>query len=526
MKHRIVTVSVLALLTLFTLPTLANGVATTFNLVSSARVNPGVTLLDQSFSPSVGGLPFCFSGALGSILCYTPSFLKTAYNFPSGLDGTGQTIVIVDAFGSPTIQSDLNTFDSAFSIPAATVTVLCGPTWTGSSSDTCPVFDPSLPIDQACGAVGWWEETTLDVTISHGLAPGANIVLVVANDCQDTSFNAAESAVVNQPSLQGSIMSQSFGQPDDLVGCLNFPCTVIDHSIKQGADKIYNTARRNQWTVIASSGDDGANEALSFVGTTELIPSWPSTNPLNLAAGGTQGNPYGGEYGAPPGRGGTNSCAANTNCNTGLVVINGGPTGCTTAPRPGVPTSCVPVGYGGEGTWNEFNTFGIRTASGGGVSTLYGRPTYQTNFPPKFTTLLGTTVKGATGRLTPDISFNSAIQGGFLAYLGFLGRWAVFGGTSAASPALAGVVALLNQAHGGPVGFLNAAIYQLGASSSYSSTFHDITDGNNSDTAGQFGVDGFSAGAGYDLATGWGSPNVANFINAINAICASGCPGP
>ena len=158
MKHRIVTVSVLALLTLFTLPTLANGVATTFNLVSSARVNPGVTLLDQSFSPSVGGLPFCFSGALGSILCYTPSFLKTAYNFPSGLDGTGQTIVIVDAFGSPTIQSDLNTFDSAFSIPAATVTVLCGPTWTGSSSDTCPVFDPSLPIDQACGAVGWWRK--------------------------------------------------------------------------------------------------------------------------------------------------------------------------------------------------------------------------------------------------------------------------------------------------------------------------------------------------------------------------------
>jgi len=91
---------------------------------------------------------------------------------------------------------------------------------------------------------------------------------------------------------------------------------------------------------------------------------------------------------------------------------------------------------------------------------------------------------------------------------------------------LAGVVALLNQAHGRPVGFLNAAIYQLGASSNYSSAFHDITVGNNSDTAGQFGVDGYTAGTGYDLTTGWGSPNVNNFIADINAICASGCPGP
>jgi subtilase family serine protease len=527
MKRRILTVSILALLTLFSLPTLANGVATTFNLVSSARVNPAVTLLDQSFNPSLGGLPFCFSGSRGSIICYTPSFLKTAYDFPSSLDGTGQTIVIVDAFGSPTLQSDLNLYDTTFGLPAATVSVLCGPTWTGSSSDTCPVFDPTLPIDQACGAVGWWEETTLDVAMAHGLAPGAKIVLVVANDCQDTSINSAERAAVQQTSLGGSIMSQSFGEPDDLVGCSTVPCpaNTVDHSIKNTADKTYNMARINGWTVIASSGDDGANEALSAVGTTELTPSWPATNPLTIAAGGTQGNPYGGQYGPPPGRGGTNSCPANTNCNTGLVVINGGPTGCTTAPRPGVPTSCFPVGYGGEGTWNEFNTFGLRTSSGGGVSSLYGRPNYQTDLPPKFATIMGATVQG-NGRLTPDISFNSAIDGGFLAFLGFLGRWAVFGGTSAASPALAGVVALLNQAHGGPVGFLNSAIYQLGASSSSSSAFHDITVGNNSDTLGQFGVDGYAAGAGYDLTTGWGTPDVTNFIADINTICASGCPGP
>ena len=458
-------------------------------------------------------------------MCYTPSFLKKAYDFPSSLDGTGQTIVIVDAFGSPTIQSDLNTFDNALGLPAASVTMLCGPTWTGSSSDRCPAFDPSSPIDQACGAVGWWEETTLDVAMSHGLASGAKIVLAVANDCQDTSFNAAEGAVVNQKSLRGSIMSQSFGEPDDLVGCLNFPCTMMDKSIRHNADVIYTHAMAHNWTVIASSGDDGANEALSPVRTIELTPSWPASNPLNIAAGGTQGQPYGGIYGAPPGPGGTNSCPANTNCNTGLVVINGGPTGCTTATRPGVPTSCIPVGYGGEAAWNEFNVFGIRTATGGGVSSHYGLPSYQSNFPRTFTTLLGASIV-ANGRLTPDLSFYSAIQGGFLVYLGFFGRWGVFGGTSAASPALAGVVALLNQAHGGPVGFLNSAIYQLGASSNFHHAFHDITLGNNSDTAGQFFVDGFNAGPGYDLTTGWGTPDVANFITDINTVCASGCPGP
>src|SRR5260370_23562852 len=152
MKHRIVTITILSLLTLFPLPTLANGVASTVTLVSAARVNPAVAILDPSFSPqkTQGGLPFCFSASLGSILCYTPSFLKTAYNFPNNLDGTGQTIVIVDAFGSPTIQSDLNTFDGAFGLPAAIVTILCRHTWTGSSSDKCPVFYPSLPIDHAC----------------------------------------------------------------------------------------------------------------------------------------------------------------------------------------------------------------------------------------------------------------------------------------------------------------------------------------------------------------------------------------
>jgi len=543
-------------------------------------VESQVTLLDPSFNPQTGGVPFCDSVSLGSLICYTPSFIKTAYNFPStkgfgGLEGTGSTIVIVDAFGSPTIQSDLNTFDSTFGLPPTTVTILCGPTWTGSPTDNCPVKTISdlstAPNAALCGATGWAEETTLDVTMAHSLAPGAKIVLVVANDCYDTSLYGAEMAVVSQHQYRGSIMSQSFGEPDDLVTCTatdptNTYCTARDPTLLNLPNSVFQLATKNHWTIIASSGDDGANEDTRVLGTGEFTPSFPATSPLVLAAGGTQGYPYGGQYGAPPGKGGTNSCPARTFCDTGLVVIYGGNSGCSTAIRPGEPTSCVPVGYGGESTWNEFNIEFVGTVSGGGVSSLYSRPFYQQGLPKSVTTLFGNTVK-INGRATPDVAFNAAAQGGWLAPLGFITNpctssvcpgpdWAVFSGTSAASPAWAGIMALVDQANGGPVGFVNPAIYQLGENSEFQSftgsqsqtnfgfggsPFHDVTKGNNSDadtfytnpgfcytgspTPGypvspppsgcQPFWDGFVATHGYDLTTGWGTPNVSAFIHAI-----------
>jgi subtilase family serine protease len=507
-------------------------------VLHTSSVSPVVTLLDPSFNPSsVGGSPFCYSGSLGTIICYPPNFLKTAYNFPSttgrhGLDGTGQTIVIVDAFGSPTIQSDLNTYDAAFGLPATTVTILCGPTWTGAATDICPVNSiadlSTAPNAALCGATGWAEETTLDVTMAHSLAPGAHIVLLVANDCYDTSLYSAELTIVNQPQYKGSIMTQSFGEPDDLVTCTaldptNSYCISYDPTLLNLPNLVFQTATNNHWTIIASTGDEGANEDAGVIGTTELTPSFPATSPLVLAAGGTQGSPYGGTYGAEPGPGGTFACAAGATCNTGLVVINGGANGCGTAVRPGEPTSCYPTGYGGESTWNEVTNFaltnyGIGYTSGGGISTLYSVPSYQKLFAyHPFTTLLGNQIK-ATGRMTPDVSFNSAIYGGVMAYLGFMGRWAVFGGTSAASPAWAGIMALANQANGRPLGFVNPTIYAMGALGTILgplSSFHDITQGNNAVCSGLCGEDGFLAGRGYDLTTGWGTPNVSYFITTI-----------
>jgi len=104
-------------------------------------------------SPDVlpNGLPYCSSSSLGSLICYSPSFVRTAYNFPSNLDGTGQTIVIVDAFGSPTIQNDLAVFDSLFGIPAPpSFTVLC--------PDGCPSTSFNNSVH---GVVNWALETRI-----------------------------------------------------------------------------------------------------------------------------------------------------------------------------------------------------------------------------------------------------------------------------------------------------------------------------------------------------------------------------
>jgi subtilase family serine protease len=517
------------------------------------------------------GAPLCISRSVGNVFCSTPQDLRFVYDFPilalgsdgffdKGFNGTGSTIVIVDAFGSPTEPADLAAFDTQFALPAPPggVRILCPPSFTGAVTDLCP-FAPggsaSGPLFGLCGGPSWVGETTLDLAMAHGLAPGAKIVLVEANSCFDTDLNAAELAVVSQPGLKGSIMSQSFGEPDD----------AVDPGIRAQANVIYNIARTNLWTVLASSGDDGANEALSALGTTELTPSWPATEPLVLAVGGTQGSPYGGKFGMPqgcahassspfggtctsvnPGNGTFNppgpvpfDCTALAVCTTGLVnYFNPTIFDCFTGLRVGT-CSMVPFSYGGEGGWNEYGVgnatnvatggfFGIRTSSGGGISSFYKRPGYQASLPNSFTTLLGNTVSATNGRLDPDVSFNAAIEGGYLVNEGFAcsgssspncPAWGVFGGTSAGSPAWAAIMAIANQKNGGPIGFVNPSIYALAENPGpfYADSFHDIKHGNNSDTAGLFGIDGFKAGVGYDLVTGWGTPDVDQFTSIVTA---------
>ena len=257
------------------------------------------------------------------------------------------------------------------------------------------------------------------------------------------------------PKYPGAIVSQSFG--------------INENAIHGNGNNIqYTQAHANYQrftglgdTILASAGDDGAT-----TGTSSNTPSYPSSDPLVTGVGGTQGNDY--PFGL---------------CTPNLV-----------------DDTCP---YNGEEVWNE-PTFVPPAATGGAPSQLFPVPSYQSS------------VNGFSVRTTPDVAYNAAINGGVLVFQGpfvFL-----VGGTSCGSPQWAGIFALVNQARGlaaeGPIGFANPALYGIyGNPTKYASDFHDITSGNNT----LFGapVTGFSAGTGYDLATGLGTPDVAHLINDL-----------
>ncbi len=158
--------------------------------------------------------------------------------------------------------------------------------------------------------------------------------------------------------------------------------------------------------------------------------------------------------------------------------------------------------WASEAVWN----WGSNTGSGGGVSPNYSIPWWQTNVSMAINS--GSTVN----RNIPDVALTAdAVE---VVYDN--GSSGVFGGTSCAAPLWAGYTALVNQqavaAGGAPVGFLNPALYSIAAGSNYSACFHDVTTGNNigSHTAGLY-----YAVTNYDLATGLGTPNGTNLINAL-----------
>ncbi|MER7579848.1 protease pro-enzyme activation domain-containing protein [Kitasatospora sp. NPDC097691] len=150
------------------------------------------------------------------------------------------------------------------------------------------------------------------------------------------------------------------------------------------------------------------------------------------------------------------------------------------------------TGVGGTnlkvGSGNAYSSESAWSTAGGGVSTVFGKPSWQT----------GTGVSG-TMRTVPDVASNADPQSGFSIYTA--GGWQVYGGTSAAAPLWSGYAAQFNQkakAAGQPVlGEASPRLYSVANSSAYGSTFHDVTTGANQD---------FSTKSGYDQVTGWGSP--------------------
>jgi subtilase family serine protease len=222
------------------------------------------------------------------IACYTPVQYRVAYDLNplySGratgraITGAGETIVIVDSFGSPTIQNDLRTFDAQFGFPNPKLTI--------DQFGTIPPFDPTNSA-----MVNWALETTLDVEYAHSIAPGANIVLAETPvaEVEGTSgfpqMMNAEESLIN--SGVGDVISQSFGATEN-----TFPgFSSGNFSSLLDLRYAFEDAFRHRVTVLAGSGDEGATNDESDA--TTLYPyrvvSWPSSDPLVTSVGGTMLN--------------------------------------------------------------------------------------------------------------------------------------------------------------------------------------------------------------------------------------------
>lgn len=363
--------------------------------------------------------------------------MTSLYN--AGDEGKGKTIVLVDAFGSPTIKADLTAFDAGYKLPAP------------------PSFKIITPEGKPGSNSSWEVETTLDVEWAHAMAPQANILLVETpvNETIGTAgfpqIVKAEEYVLNHK--LGDVISQSFGAAEQ-----TFPSATSIKDLR-GA---YTLAAKDKVTVLASSGDAGASSPSNVAGTTyftKRVVNWPASDPLVTGVGGTQ------------------------------LHLN--QAGTRTAP---------------DNVWNDTTLLGSPAAGGGGVSSVFARPSFQSS------------VSSVTGahRGVPDVSLSAAVDGAAVIY--FNGSYTLVGGTSWASPTFAGIVAVADQVAGHDLGDLNSALYAL---RSGSAGLPDITAGNNTVSFSQggksFTVTGYTAAKGYDLASGLGTVNGAKLVAALAA---------
>jgi subtilase family serine protease len=169
------------------------------------------------------------------------------------------------------------------------------------------------------------------------------------------------------------------------------------------------------------------------------------------------------------------------------LVLAAGGTGLTANPLTGA--------YISETAWNS---------SGGGFSRLFARPAYQQGVPG-IGAMRGVPDVAADASSGTSMAFAFTVPGGGYELIGL-------GGTSAAAPFWAGLIALADQEAGHPLGFVNPAIYRIARGPLYRRAFHDITTGNNTVVLGGVTITGYQAGPGWDPVTGWGTPDAQVLI--------------
>ena len=292
-------------------------------------------------------------------------------------------------------------------------------------------------------------EEVVDTEMVHAVAPDATIrdLLVAPADVSTPAKEAATfAAQVRIAAGQADVISLSGSYGEHFA--THTEVATINSALE------YSAARHV--TFVASSGDGGAISDLGKFGSSTPVKevSLPASDPLVLAVGGASltANPVTGTY------------VSETALNTLPTLIDGHSQG-----------------------------------SGGGFSHVFARPAYQ-NGVPGIGANRGVPDVAGDGSSSSGMAFAFAAPGAAYALL-------PEGGTSAAAPFWAGLIALADQEAGHPLGVVNQAIYGIARGPLYHKAFHDTTTGNNTVVVNGNTITGYQAGPGWDPVTGWGTPD-------------------
>lgn len=352
-------------------------------------------------------LPKYRNGVRNYAVCgYTPAQIAGAYGVTSGgLSGKGATVAIVDAYYSPTMLQDANTYFARNGMPTFGA---------GQYTEVLPAKTGNASL---CQANGWYGEESLDVEAVHGVAPNAKVIYYGAQSCTGPYLYNADFEALANPAV--NIVTNSWSSTGEYG---------IGLGMIQMVNQLGQEAAVQGQTVQFSTGDNGDNVNL----TGSVSANFPATDPWLTAVGGTS------------------------------MAING-------ADQRQFEYSWGTDKYSLSADGTSWDPVGFLYGSGGGYSTLFNRPAYQQ----------GVVTSVTPGRAIPDVSAIGDPQTGML-----VGETQTFpsgvaygeyriGGTSLASPILAGINALAVQKnHDKGLGFINPVLYAL--SSSGSSAIHDI----------------------------------------------------
>ena len=383
-------------------PDLADSVEAVLGLDNRRQAKPHFRLRDAQsarVSPASG-------------TSYSPRQVAQLYQFPLDVDGTGQTVGILE-LGGGYRPSDLTGYFSAL----------------GTAEPNVIAVSVDGEINQPTDPTSSDAEVLLDIEVLGAVAPGAKIVVYFAPNTSQ-GFHDALTTAIHDVRNKPSVISISWGDAE---------CTWTAQSMT-AFDSAAQDAAALGITICAASGDSGSSDGVTD-GANHV--DFPASSPHVLACGGTS-----------------------------LQMANG-----------------VIVS---ETAWND----GAQGAGGGGFSNQFPFPAWQAsaNIKPPYGG--GRGVPDVSGHADPEAGYNVLVDGTAL----------VMGGTSAVAPLWSALIALLNQKLGKPLGFLQPTLYALPQTAG---AFHDIVTGSNG---------AFSAGPGWDAATGLGSPSGQRLLQVLFSV--------